>query len=78
MMLRVALLFHNKLSGDLKHIGFEVNPYDPRVANMQVNGLQLTVFWHMNDLIFLHKSELVVTGFVAKLGDVCGGKLTVS
>ena len=25
-MLRAALLFYKKLRGDLKHIGFEVNP----------------------------------------------------
>ena len=41
---------------------------------MQVNGSQLTVCWHVNDLKILHKSELVV----AKLGDMYGGKLTVS
>ena len=77
-MLRAALLFYKKLRGDLELIGFEVNPYDPCVANMQVDGSQLTVCWHVDDLKISHKSELVVTGFVAKLGQMYGGKLTVS
>ena len=77
-MLRVALLFYKKLHGDLELIGFEINPYDPCVANMQVDGSQLTVCWHVDDLKISHKSELVVTGFVAKLGKMHGGKLTVS
>ena len=77
-MLRAALLFYKKLRGDLELTGFEVNPYDPCVANMQVDGSQLTVCWHVDDLKISHKSELVVTGFVAKLGQMYGGKLTFS
>ena len=32
-MLHSALLFCNKLVSELKEIGFELNPYDPCVAN---------------------------------------------
>ena len=32
-MLRAALLFYRKLRADLEDMGFEVNPYDPCVAN---------------------------------------------
>ena len=32
-ILQSALLFYNKLWKDLKDSGFEVNPYDPYVAN---------------------------------------------
>eukprot|EP00957_Ditylum_brightwellii_P101280 7717577-Ditylum_brightwellii.AAC.2 len=31
--LKSALLFYNKLVGDLQDLGFKVNPYDPCVAN---------------------------------------------
>jgi hypothetical protein len=36
------LLFHKKFAKSLKSKGFKLNPYDPCVANKQVNGEQLT------------------------------------
>ncbi len=42
-MLKSALLFYKKLKTDLESIGFEVNPYDPCVANCLVNGKQYTI-----------------------------------
>ena len=45
---------------------------------MQVSGSQLTACWHVDDLKISHKSALVVTGFVAKLGQMHGSKLTAS
>ena len=37
-MLRVVLLFHKILRNDLENMGFEINPYDPCVANKMVSG----------------------------------------
>ena len=37
-MLRATLLFYKKLCADLEDMGFEVNPYDPCVANKTING----------------------------------------
>ena len=37
-MLRAALLFHKRLQSTLEDMGFEVNPYNPCVANMMVDG----------------------------------------
>ena len=37
-LLRSALLFYKKLRADLEKMGFEVNPYDPCVANKVING----------------------------------------
>jgi hypothetical protein len=42
-MLELAMLFFKKLSRDLIKYGFEVNPYDPCVANKEINQAQLTV-----------------------------------
>ena len=42
-MLRAALLFYKRLRKDLEFMGFEINPYDPCVANIMVNGAQCTV-----------------------------------
>ena len=35
-LLKSALLFYRKLRGDLEGMGFEVNPYDPCIANKDV------------------------------------------
>ena len=41
--LKSALLFYEKLVGDLEAHGFKINPYDPCVANTMIGGKQLTV-----------------------------------
>ena len=53
-------LFYKKLLRDLEKEGFEVNPYDPCVANKIVDGKQLTVTWHVDDLKVSHvKTEVI-------------------
>ena len=42
-ILRAAILFYRRLKKDLKNMGFIINPYDPCLANMTVNGSQHTV-----------------------------------
>ena len=34
--------------------GFIINPYDPYVANMMINGKQMTITWHVNKLKISH------------------------
>ena len=48
--LKSALLFYEKLVGDLEVYGFRINPYDPCMANNMIGGKQLTVCWHVDDL----------------------------
>ncbi len=51
-LMRASLLFYQKLRKELEEYGFVVNPYDPCVANKNVgNGEQLTVIWHVDDLM---------------------------
>ena len=63
-MMRSSLLFYKKLVKDLTDIGFEVNPYDPCIANMMVDGKQLTVTWHVDDLKISHQDKAVVDEFI--------------
>ena len=77
-LLRSALLFYKKLSSDLENMGFEINPYDPCVANKMVNGSQMTVTWHVDDLKISHKDEEELTKFILKLNGIYGNKLTVA
>ena len=49
-IMKAALLFYIKFFKSLKSIGFELNPYYPCVDNKIVDGAQLTVVWHVDDL----------------------------
>ena len=50
-----ARLLWEKLSRKLKEWGFSMNPYDLCMANKMVNGKQLTVAWHVDDLKASHR-----------------------
>ena len=52
--LQAAMLFWKNLSASLKEWGFTINPYDWCVANNEVNGEQITVVWHVDDLKISH------------------------
>ena len=60
-MMKSALLFYRKLVADLRSIGFRINPYDPCVANKMIDGHQMTICWHVDDLLVGHKSPTTVT-----------------
>ncbi len=63
-MMKSALLFYRKLVADLTSLGFELNPYDPCVANKIINGKQIMVCWHVDDLFVGHDDPNVVTTFL--------------
>ena len=77
-LLRSALLFYRKLRGELEAYDFVINPYDPCVANKMVNGKQMTVVWHVDDLKVSHVDKAEVTKFVAHLVGIYGPKMTVN
>ena len=56
------MLLYRKLRTDLEEMGFDINSYDPCVANQGVDGSQ----W--DDLEVLHKDKAVVTHFAKELG----------
>ena len=57
---------------------FEVNPYDPCVGNNTINGSQMTVTWHVDDLKISHKESTEVTQFIRALGGIYDDKLSVT
>ena len=48
--LKSALLFYKELRKELESEGFIINPYKPRVANKVINGSEMTIIWHVDDL----------------------------
>jgi hypothetical protein len=38
-------------------VGFEINPYDPCMANKIVDGMQMTICFHVDDYKLSHRSS---------------------
>ncbi len=58
------LLSYKKFVKCLKSKVFKLNPYDPCVANKQVNGEQLTMCFHVDNCKILHLTPNVVDGMI--------------
>jgi hypothetical protein len=76
--LRSALLFYEKLVGDLKSQVFELNPYDPCVANNVIAGEQFTLTWNVDDIKMSHKYSNEVTKVIDWLKEIYGDNMHVS
>jgi len=74
-MMKSAFLFYRKLISDLKGMGFEINPYDPCVVNKMINGSQMMVRWHVDDLMISHTSNEAISQFLRALKDIYGDNL---
>ena len=72
--LQASMLFWKNLTGTLIDMGFEINPYDWCVANKVVNGKQLTISWHIDELKISHVDAKVVTECIDKLNEIYGKK----
>jgi hypothetical protein len=53
------LLYYKRFVKSFKSKGFKLNPYDPCVANKQVNGEQLTMCFHVGDCKISHLTPKV-------------------
>jgi hypothetical protein len=77
-LMRASLLFYWKLQRELEDYGFTVNPYNPCIANMMTEcGSQLTVIWHVNNLMSLCIDNFELTKFLCYLAKIYGPKLTM-
>ena len=73
-----AMLWYDLFANTLKTMGFKINPYDNCVANMMVNGKQLTIVWYVDDLKVSHVDKQVVLDTIKKIDDRFNGKLAVT
>ena len=65
-----AILFYQKLSGQLYEWGYKQNPYDPCTFNKMINGEQLTIQFHVDNLKYSHLEQSVLDNLVKELNDV--------
>ena len=77
-LLRSALLIYKKLDVELVDLGFEINPYDPYEANKTVNGTQMTVTWHVDNLKVSHKDPAEVSKHFLVMAKIYGPGITVT
>jgi hypothetical protein len=76
--LRSALLFYEKLFGDLTSQGFEINPYNPCMAKKPIEGSQFTTTWHVYDIKMSHKDPKEVTKVINWLKGIYGDNMHVA
>ena len=62
-----ALLWYETFKNRLIKMGFELNPYDPCVANKLVDGKQCTICWYVDDTKISHKDSKVVDWVISDL-----------
>jgi hypothetical protein len=55
-----SLLYYRKFCNSLISRGYELNPYDPCVANKIIDGHQMTICFHVDDCKLSHKDPKVV------------------
>ena len=71
--LRAAHLFWQKLSKQLIDVwGFVPNKYDDCVVNKTINGHQMTVVWHVDDLKVSHMDAKEVGKFIQQMEETFG------
>jgi hypothetical protein len=77
-LMRASLLFYRKLRKEMEQYGFMINPYNLCVANKTTaSGIQLTVIWHVDDLMGSCKENFDLTKFSCYLAKIYGPKLTM-
>ncbi len=74
-MMKSAPLFYRKLIKELKEMGFEINPYNPCKANKLMDGKQMTVRWHIDDLMISHVNQDKILKFMNCIKDIYGDNL---
>jgi hypothetical protein len=63
-LIRASLLFYRKLRKELEEYRLVVNPYNLCVVSMTIKGgKQLSVVWHVDNLMALCKDEFDLTQF---------------
>lgn len=73
-----AMLWYDLFSNTLKDMGFEINPYDPCVANKMIKGNQCTIVWYVDDLKISHMERDVILEVLKTIESKFNGNLTIT
>ena len=75
--LLAAIIWYKTFKGCLEGLGFKLNPYDPCVANLMVDGKQLTIVWFVDDTKISHVDPKTVDWLLEKIEEEYG-KLSIT
>jgi hypothetical protein len=62
-----SLLYYRKFINSLTDIDFVINPYDPCVANKNIEGEQITICLHVDDCKLTHRKTKVTNSMIEYL-----------
>ena len=62
-----SLLYYYRFFKTLKLNKFRINPYDPCVTNVLVNGLQQYIIFHVDGFNFIYKNNNINDSFIGVL-----------
>ena len=65
--IKLALLWCELLTGELREMGFELNPYDKCVANKMIDGKQCTLAWWVDDNCLTHLFDKVLDKVIKRI-----------
>jgi Reverse transcriptase (RNA-dependent DNA polymerase) len=66
-LIESAKIWFDTLSASLVALGFTRNPKEPCVLNKTVDGVQVTIFLYVDDLMFTSRSEALIDDVIAEL-----------
>ena len=72
-----ALLLCETFKGCLMNMGFQINPYDPCVANKIIDNHQCTICWYVDDTKISHHDSKVIDEVISSIENKFG-KMTVT
>jgi hypothetical protein len=67
----MVALYNRKFGKSWTDIDFVINPYDPCVANKIIDGKQMTICWHVDDLKASHVKSKVMDRMIKYLRKEC-------
>ena len=78
MLPESKLLSYKKMVVELIECGFKLNPYDHFVTKKIINGLQMTVTWHVDNLKRSNVEPVKTTKMIFCLTTIYGEKITAT
>ena len=65
--IKMALLWYELFTGELRQMSFKLNPYDKCVANKMIDGKQCTIAWWVDDNCLTHLSDKVLDRVIKRI-----------
>ena len=65
--IKSTLLWYELFTGELREMGFTLNPYDKCVANKMIDGKQCMIAWWVDDNCLTHLSDKLLNRIIKRI-----------